>query len=73
MDTVETYCCSVVVWNEPERPNGLIHNYTIFFIPNSGEDFGTEIETTDDKTSFVMKSDIQMPEVPENGSIFVKV
>ena len=65
--------CSVVVWKEPDEPNGLILNYTILFYLNGGNDSGVLIETADDKTSFVIESKYQLPLIPEGLALFIKV
>ena len=71
--------CSVIVWKEPNEPNGDISNYTLFFIPNNDSDVGmatdrddkgTVVTTTNNQLFFVINSTFKLP---ENESIFVKV
>lgn len=65
--------CSVVVWKEPNEPNGEIRNYTLYFIPNNGNDLGRMVNTTDNQLFFVIKNKYELPHVMDNESIFVKV
>lgn len=71
--------CSVIVWKEPNEPNGEISNYTLFFIPNNDgnegmaidrDDMGRIITTTNNQLFFVINNTFDLP---ENESIFVKV
>ena len=61
--------CSVVVWNEPKEPNGRILNYTLVFIPNTGDD-DLEIQTADDRTSYVIRPGFLLP---EGGGLYIQV
>ena len=65
--------CSVVVWDEPSKPNGIITNYTLLFYLNTGNDSGVVVETEIDVTHFEIKSPMQFPATPSAGSPFVKV
>ena len=67
--------CSVVVWNEPEQPNGVIINYALLFYLNTGNDSGVLIETEDITTNFVIKSSNQLSLIPDDMDVglFVKV
>ena len=65
--------CSVVVWDRPREPNGIIANYTILFFLNVGNDSGVVMETDSDITHFEIESLHQLPLIPQGGSPFVKV
>ena len=58
--------CSVVVWNQPEEPNGVILSYVILFITN--EDF-TTVRTTTTQTYYVIRS----KDIPKGNGVHVKV
>lgn len=71
--------CSVIVWKEPNEPNGVISSYTLYFIPNNDSDMemaidrddkGRIVTTTNNQLFFVINNNV---ELPESESIFVKV
>lgn len=71
--------CSVIVWKEPNEPNGEISNYTLFFIPNNdgnegmatdSDGIGMSITTPNNQLFFVINNTFNLP---ESESIFVKV
>ena len=65
--------CSVVVWDRPNEPNGIISNYTLHFYINVGNDSGVVVETGSDITYFEIQSPHQLPLTPEGGSPFFRV
>ena len=63
----------MVVWNEPEEPNGVVLNYTLLFYLNGGNDSGVLAETVGDKTNYVIESRYELPLIPEDLALFIKV
>ena len=73
METVKGHC-SVLVWDEPSAPNGIITNYSLLFLLNTGNDSGVVVTTDSSVTHFDIKSSNQFPLSPaDGGSAFVKV
>jgi hypothetical protein len=73
VETVKGHC-SVLVWDEPSAPNGVITNYSLLFLLNTGNDPGVVVTTDSSVTHFDIKSRNQFPLSPaDGGSAFVKV
>ena len=73
VETVQGHC-SVLVWDEPSAPNGIITNYSLLFLLNTGNDSGVVVTTDSSVTHFDIKSRNQFPLSPaDGGSAFVKV
>ena len=72
VETVQGHC-SVLVWDEPNEPNGIITNYTLHFYLNAGNDSGVIVTTDSSVTHFQIRTPHQFPLTPADGSAFVKV
>ena len=46
--------CPVIVWEEPERPNGVIEGYEIMFFNENNPDGGVTKRLNDSRTYYVM-------------------